>query len=218
MRQKTIPIQKETFLTDQDAIAIWEEILLDQQERLIIAIDGPPGTGKSTLAAKLKTIIEENRIQVGIVATDLDCLPWAERPASTSSMDWHNDTLSKETILNPGANLLYTGYDPVTHKRTNTQLIDTPKNGILILEGLHSIEYARKYSNKPIAAIVFQISNELREIHRAERNVRHKRWKKEEVKSRTEAQRSSTVTYYQDLAKELQGTSTNTPNTIRRFS
>jgi len=219
MRLKTIPVQIEnTFLTEHDISNIWKEIRRDQPERLVIAIDGAPGTGKSTLSETLQRIIETNRIQTGLVETDLDCLPWTERPLDSTLMDWHSDTISKETIKHPGADFQYTGYDTVTHEKTKTRQIRSPKNGVLIIEGLHSIEYARQHTNDAIIAIILDISNELREIRRAERNVKQGRWKPEEVESRTKAQRSSAVDYYKDLTQELSKTSTLIHNTIQRFS
>ncbi len=218
MIQKSIPIQKEKgFLSDDEIKKIWKEVRADQPERLIVAIDGAPGTGKSILADKIQKIINADNIAAGIVETDLDCLPWNERPTDSSLMDWHNDTISKEAIIHPGANLLYTGYDTVTHKRNVTKRIISPKKGILILEGLHSIEYARQHTNDAIVAILFQVSNELREINRAERNVRQRRWKASEVESRTKAQRNSAVTYYGDISREIAQTNGNIHNTIRIF-
>jgi len=218
MIQKSIPIQKEKgFLSDNEIQRIWKEARLDQPERLIITIDGAPGTGKSILANKIQKIINADGIEAGIVETDLDCLPWNERPTDSSLMDWHNDTISKETIIHPGANLSYTGYNTVTHEKNVTKRIFSPKNGVLILEGLHSIEYARQHTNDTIVAILFRVSNELREINRAERNVRQGRWKASEVASRTKAQRNSAVTYYGDISREIAQTNYNIHNTIRIF-
>lgn len=218
MIQKSIPIQKEKgFLSDDKIKKIWREARVDQPERLIVAIDGAPGTGKSILADIIQKIIYADGIPAGIVETDLDCLPWNERPADSSLMDWHNDTISKEAIIHPGANLSYTGYDTVTHEKNITKRIFSPRNGILILEGLHSIEYARQHTNNAIVAILFRVSNELREINRAQRNIRQGRWKASEVASRTKAQRNSAVSYYGDISWEIAQTNCNIHNTIRIF-
>ncbi len=218
MRLKTLPIQLEDrFLTEGDVRRIWQEIKLEEAERLVIAIDGPPGTGKSELAKLLQQEIRRSRVNVGMVETDLDCIPWSEHQAGTSLMDWHADTVTKEAIANPGADFLYTGYDLVTHERDNTVRIQSPKNGALIIEGLHSVEFARTFHTGPIVVVHFEISNELRERRRAERNIRQRRWKPEQVESKTEAQRSSAVTYFNELAGELERTSTLVHNRIRLF-
>lgn len=218
MHLKTIPIRiEDRFIEQEDVQKIWREIRLDQTQRLVVAIDGAPGTGKSVLASQLKRVIEGEGISTGIVETDLDCLPWEERPPSSSLMEWHSETLSKEIIKNPGAEFEYTGYDPVSHRRTKTSQLYSPKNGVLIVEGLHSIEFAQKFTNQRVTALIFQISNELRESRRAERNVMQGRWKPEEVESRTAAQRDSACVYYSDLSKELAETSSAIHNTIRTF-
>jgi len=219
MHLKTIPLQKEYgFITDSDTNKLWREIKTEQTDRLIVAIDGAPGTGKSVLAEKLRKIISSAGIQANTVETDLDCLPWSERPHNSTLMDWHSDTVSKEVVNYPGAHFTYTGYDTVTHERTKTSQIVTPRNGVLLLEGLHSVEFAQEQTNQPIVAIIFQISNELREIRRAERNIRQGRWKPSEVESRTASQRSSAVDFYRDLEKDSSRTSAINHNTIRTFS
>lgn len=218
IRIKTIPVQVEDrFLTGEDARKIWEEIRHGASDRLVVALDGAPGVGKSTLAEMLQEIIRQSRVEVGLIETDLDCLPWAERPSNSGLMDWHDDTLVKEALAYPNARFSYTGYDPVSHDRTKSVDVFSPDRGVIIVEGLHSIEFACQLSDRPIVAIPFQISNELREIRRMERNINQGRWKAEEADERTESQRGPAIDYYSDLAGALDATSVNIHNSIRIF-
>lgn len=215
---KTIPLQREQgFLSPANIHKLWKEIRSEEHDRMVIAIDGAPGTGKSILSQTLRAWIEKQGIATGIVETDLDCLPWSERPEGSGLMDWHSATLTREVLAYPGARFSYTGYDTVSHKRDRTVKVHIPKTGITIVEGLHSIEYACEFAQGPIIAMPFEISNELREQRRAERNIRQGRWKPEQVESRTKAQRGPAIDFYADLTKELQQTSTRFKNSIRAF-
>lgn len=218
MRLKTLPIRVEDrFLTDADTRNLWQEIKLDQPERLVVCIEGAPGSGKTELAQKLHRVIKGDGVEVGLVATDWDCAAASEKPSDTCVMGWHQDFTTREVLRHPGARFPYTGYDLVSRKRDKAVEVVSPKRGVLILEGLHSLEYTRVLYSGPIVVIPFQISHELQEAHRAERNVREKRWTTKTAPLRTAAQRSSLHSFYGDLAKELDGSSILNQNSIRAY-
>lgn len=214
MKAKIINIESEAAFPSEDEIEqIKSEIISDQPKRLIVAVDGFPGTGKSTIGRELKSAIAKLGISVELVATDLDFQTWDERPAGSNIIDWAGDNLAREILQNPGAEMSFKGYDVITHKRTNKVDINTPKNGIVILEGIRSVERALTHTNgDPVVAINFQISQEVAERLRIDRNVKQGRWKKADALERTAHQRKHLTSYFGDFNNEARKTT----STVRR--
>lgn len=218
MQLRTLPIcVEDRFLTRQDASRLWEEIKLDQTERLVVAVEGAPGSGKSTLAKMLQEVIQDDGIEVGLNQTDWGCVPRTEQSQNPNIIDWYRETATKEALIYPGARFSFTAYNNVTRERDMTISVVSPRRGVLIVEGLHAVEFTCQTHNGPTVAIPFDISSELSERRRAQRNLEVGRWRPEEVGPKSRLQRSYLRSFYRDLAQELGRTSVSSQNTIRAY-
>lgn len=219
MRSNVISVISERRAPNKTEIdAITKEVLGHRPSRLVLSIDGFPGTGKSTIAHEIQRRIQQLGLPVALVSADLDVLPWADRPENSGTMDWTQPDLLREVLENPGAAFDYRAYDVVSHGRTLEIRIQTPKEGVLILEGLRAIERVGEFGgNVENVSIHFQVSQEIAEQLRVQRNIQHGRWKAEEADYRTRNQRPSLQPYYRDLTAALESTSLNVARDVRRL-
>lgn len=123
----------------------------------IIAICGGSGSGKSTLSRKF---VGAALLTTDHFYKDIDLLTPREdgsfdfdHPASVDLDECANAALT----LARGENVTIPFYDMRTYKRTGTQLVAAPKNGLVIVEGifafhspLHEISTLRIFIDTPI--------------------------------------------------------------------
>lgn len=220
MLQKTVHLDLGNRVFDQHRA---EELCRDTvhrgtNDRVVVAIDGPCGSGKSGVSEEVRRALEGLRIPCEILSTDLDVLPWSERPEASNLMDWHGDELICEALNSPGAEIIWLGYDVVKHTRSKVARVRIPREGVLIVEGLHAIDRTLQFANDPVVAISLDTSLELSEIRRWERNVTTGRWKESQAAERTKHQRKHLVDYYKDLRRDMRFSSGIRKNPQMRWS
>ena len=217
MPLRTLPIRVEDrFLTEADVRKLWQEIRVGEPERLVVSIEGAPVSVKSEFSKLLRRVIQAEGVDVGLIPTDWDCKDGSEQPANTCVMNWHRDTATKEALRYPGARFPHMGYNLKTRRRDAVS-VNSPRRGVLIVEGLHSVAFTRQFHEGPIVAVPIEISHEIQEERRTARNVREGRWTLSTAPVRTAIQRSSLHSFYGDLSRELGRTSVFSQNTIRAY-
>lgn len=222
MRHKTISIEpEERFLTPNDCERLALEILQQGcHSRILVAVDGAPGSGKSTIAKLICAAIARQGIPISNVSTDLDVLPRVERPPGSTIIDWHGEDLVREVVQHPGANFAWQAYDLNTQARGEYVRVVTPEIGVVILEGLHAIEKTLQCANDKdqVTVVHVAVPEEVRELRRRERNLSSGRLRFQDASQRLRNQRPVIRNYFDDLQKELGSSSCTRTNSVLRFT
>ena len=207
MRHSAIMIEpEERLITQADSKNLARQILGNRHHsRIVVAIDGACGTGKSVISSILFNTIRREIGNIAHVSTDSDVLSRADRKPGTNVMDWHGDDMVKEIMQNPGAEFHWEAYGLQGKTKNDVIHIATPEIGIVILEGLHAIEKTLKYQGRDdeIIAINVTVPEEIRERRRKIRNIETGRWNAKEADEREKYQRATIRDYYEDLRKKL---------------
>lgn len=207
------------FLSQNDVRVICNEILSQNNGPLTVAIDGPPGAGKTVLTSHLVDRIKDLGLEISHFGTDLEVKPRSARAESSDITDWHEDQVIGEVLTHPGAIVEFAAYNLFTHNRDVNTRLSIPSCGVTIIEGMHSIDRALKYSQGEVITVRFNVDDEAREKRRTTRNIVTGRWVREEAESRTSKQRLALKCYYADLDKYLrQGCVVGTRNELLSFS
>lgn len=208
----------DTFLTDQ-----LPRILMDAYRNgmQIVAIDGRPGIGKTSVANRVKKVFEGQGISIAMVSTDDDVKPRDERDG-LSIMDFHPGRIVKKALRRR----LYDSIDPLEFDeliyRTASGKIDMPhhykipgQGGVLIVEGLRSIEYALKIGARKggdlhaVLPIYLDAPSYVVNGRRFARDVMQKGLPIGEVQQRIDTQESTLAGYGNDIIRELTAITTN---------
>lgn len=182
----------------------------------IIAIDGPPGSGKTTMTEKLAAVLQAKGIPYEIVSTDHDVLPRDAR-AGKEIVDYHPGEIVRSAIdvhLDPhfknGTSFSTPVYRTSSGKHDGEKTFHIPnQRGVLLVEGVRSIEHllsvygTRIQTLERILLILMSGSHEQYEHRRLQRDITQKGLSREEVQRRIETQRTTLADYYAELQRDL---------------
>lgn len=197
-----------------------EIIQQDWRSRLLVAVDGAPGSGKSTIARLIYEAIVRQGVPITSVSTDLDVLPRVERPPGSTIIDWHGEDLVREVVQHPGANFAWQAYDLNTQARGEYVRVVTPEVGVVILEGLHAIERTLQYARDKdqVTMVHVVVPEEVRELRRRKRNLSGGRLRFQDPSQRMGNQRPVIRDYFGDLKKDLESSSCSRTNSVLRLT
>jgi len=110
---------------------------------VLVAIDGPGGSGKSVLAESLRAALNESGVPAAVVAMDDFFLPSADRPSGAASekpiggdYDWPRLRRQVLEPLRSGRFAQYERYDWNDDALAGVR--EVPPQGVVIVEGIYS--------------------------------------------------------------------------------
>ncbi len=182
----------------------------------LIAIDGPPGSGKTTFADCITYQLKDRGVQYEIVSTDDDVLPRHSRK-DLEVVEYHPGELAKEAVLahfnarfSNGTSFSAPVYSSKTGEHSDQKSFNIPnQKGVLLVEGLRSIEYVlevlgpRVNTLDQILLVLMDSAFEQSEVRRLHRDTTQKGLSPEEVATRILTQRSTLLNYFIYLRKAL---------------
>ncbi len=144
----SLPVEQQRPLAEEERACLGSIVkrILDQKSR-VIAIEGDPGTGKTTLSDRLARVLEQIGVPVGRVSTDDDVLPRSQR-SGREIVRFHPGAIARELIgiqFSPncpdGARFTATCYNGASGEQDKVKHFYAPgEHGVLLVEGLTASE------------------------------------------------------------------------------
>ncbi|PIR55237.1 hypothetical protein COU74_02440 [Candidatus Peregrinibacteria bacterium CG10_big_fil_rev_8_21_14_0_10_36_19] len=190
---------------------------IDSGEINLVAIDGPPGIGKTTLIAQVIHYLAMRNMPYCVVGTDDDCIERDQRDG-LELLSFHTGEIVRRVInahVDPrfpnGASLDFKRYSSKTGKRDEPHSYNVPgSKGVLIVEGVrsseHTLDVMADYRSEVLRRCLFVLlekSGELVEMQRLERDMNAKGLAESVVMERIASQRDHLSYYFGLLRKRL---------------